>query len=65
MKTLTGLAISEVVEGKMITFTYSEINSEGVIVRNNERESRIVMDEDLKKKIQEVQDYVKTNLLGA
>lgn len=65
MKTLTGLAVSEVQEGKMLTFTYSEINDQGVIVRNNERESRIVMDEDLKKKIQEIQDYIKTNLLGA
>lgn len=64
MKKLTGLAISEVQEGLMMTYTYSEISNQGVITRNNERESRIIMDEDVKKKVEEIQDYVKSNLLG-
>lgn len=65
MKKLTGLAISEVQEGKMLTFTYSEIDDQGVIIRNNERESRIIMDEEIRGKISEIQSYIKEKFLGA
>ncbi|WP_432291557.1 hypothetical protein [Clostridium baratii] len=60
---LAGFAVSDVPEGKLLTFSYSEINDQGIIKRNNERESRIVMDDDLKGHITAIQDYINTNFL--
>lgn len=60
---LTGFAVSDIQEGKLLTFIYSEINEQGIITRNNERESRIVMDDDLKGHITAIQDYINNTFL--
>ncbi|MEG2250122.1 MAG: hypothetical protein RR942_14565 [Romboutsia sp.] len=64
MKKLTGYAVSEVQEGVMVTYTYSEINEQGIIIRNNERESRIIIDDELKDNVKKIQDFIKTHYIG-
>ena len=46
MKILTGFAIIKDSVGHRITYTYSEVDDQGTIISSNKKESFVVMDEE-------------------
>lgn len=50
-KILTSLSIISIPEGKSVSYTYSELDTTGVITRSNVRQSFIATDSDLLDKI--------------
>lgn len=48
MKILTGFAIIKDSVGHRITYTYSEVDDQGTIISSNKKESFVVMDEEVK-----------------
>lgn len=48
MKILTGFAVIKDSVGHRITYTYSEVDEKGTIISSNKKESFIVMDEEVK-----------------
>lgn len=63
MKVLTGIAIVNDSVGKRIAYTYSEITEEGTITSSNQKESFIVMDEDMKTIITQLEEKINLRLV--
>lgn len=55
---ITNYNYTTVSEGIRLSYTYSELNSEGDIVSSNNRKSFIVVDEDILLKLKEVKEYL-------
>lgn len=46
MKVVTSITILTTEEGKRLSITFSEIDSDGKIIKDNERVNRVVVDPD-------------------
>lgn len=62
MKVITSVTTHVTAEGTRISFTYSEINDNGDIVKSNERVTKIITDPDMKDHVTALNDYA-LNLL--
>ncbi|HDN2450548.1 TPA: hypothetical protein P1J72_003905, partial [Clostridioides difficile] len=48
MKILTSFSVIKMSEGLRLSYTYTEINEEGVAINNNVQESRFIVQDELK-----------------
>ena len=64
MKTVTSLTHHKTAEGDRISFTYSEIDSNGNLINQNQRENFVAVDPELKKHIEAINAYITKNRLG-
>lgn len=62
MKILTGFAIIKDSVGNRITYTHSEVDESGTIISSNNKESFIVMDEEVKVLIGKLEDRISERL---
>lgn len=62
MNKITGIAVLTTAEGERITYTYSEIDSNGTIVKSNEKKSFVVMDTDTQEIVDQLKEKVNANL---
>lgn len=62
MKVITSVTTHVTAEGTRISFTYSEINDNGDIVKSNERVTKIITDPDMKDHVTALNDYALTLL---
>ena len=62
MKILTGFAVIKDAVGHRITYTNSEVNEQGTIVSSNNKESFIVMDEEVKGLITQLENKISERL---
>lgn len=62
MLKLTGIAIITTAEGKRITYSYSEIDDNGTIVKSNVKRSFVAMDEELKSIIEQLEAKVSNHM---
>lgn len=51
MKKITSVTIHTTSEGERVSYTYSEITDDGVVVSENNRQSRIVLDTEANQNI--------------
>lgn len=58
MKMLTGFAIIKDAIGHRITYTYSEVDEQGTITSSNKKESFVVLDEEVKNLVQQLEDKI-------
>ncbi|WP_251862611.1 hypothetical protein [Clostridium sp. Marseille-Q2269] len=63
IKRITGMGIVHRAEGKRIAFTYMEIDPEGNIENDNEKQSFIVLDSEVEKAIDTIEDFIMENKL--
>lgn len=64
MKKLTSFSVFKSTEGDRIAYTYSEIDSNGIITSRNNKGSFIVMDNTLMEHINAIKQYINENHLG-
>lgn len=62
MKILTGFAIIKDSVGHRITYTYSEVDDQGTIISSNKKESFVVMDEEVKELIGQLESKITERL---
>lgn len=58
MKILTSFSVISAPEGKRVSYTYSELDANGNLVKSNVRESFIAMDADLLTKITDLENII-------
>ena len=63
MKVVTSVTVWNDAVGKRMSITYSEIDSSGVIVSDNKREDRVVVDNNAVSTINDLMTYAQT-LIG-
>ena len=63
MKILTGFAIIKDSVGHRITYTHSVVDEQGTIISSNNKESFVVMDEEIKALIGQLENKI-TERLG-
>ncbi len=49
-------------EGERLTFTYSEINEDGTVAKDNIKGSIIVLDDAISQKLADITEFIKTKL---
>ncbi len=64
MKKVTSFTSHMTAEGQRISYTYSEIDGEGNLLRQNIRENFVVVDEEILKYIEAINNYILNNKLG-
>ncbi len=57
MKRITSRTYFTTAEGERVSLTYSEIDGQGKIIRENERVNRIVVDPDYLKTLKEIERF--------
>ena len=62
MKVITSFTSHRTAEGTRLSATYSEINSEGQIVRSNERFNLVVVDLEIQQAIDLINDFLNTRI---
>lgn len=62
MLMLTGVAIVTTAEGKRITYSFSEVDENGTIVKSNVKRSFIAVDEELKSIIEQLEAKVSNHM---
>lgn len=62
MKILTGFAIIKDSVGHRITYSYSVINEEGTITASNKKESFIVLDQEVKGLVEQLESKISERL---
>lgn len=62
MLMLTGVAIVTTAEGKRITYSYSEIDDNGTIVKSNVKRSFVAVDQELKDIIEQLETKVSAHM---
>lgn len=62
MKKITGFAVVNSDIGKKIAYTYSEIDTEGNIVKSNTKESFVAVDETILTAIKTIEDNINTRI---
>jgi len=63
MKKITSFTHHVTGEGSRISYTYSEIDDHGKMLRSNERENFIVLDPELQKNIDAIDAHITDNHL--
>lgn len=63
MKRLTSFTHHVTAEGDRISFTYSEIDEKGKLIKQNERENFVVMEEAVQEHIDAINKYISENKL--
>ena len=61
-KVLTSISIITKPEGKMLSYTYSEVDAGGIIIKANVRESYIALENDLLTTITNLENKVATKI---
>lgn len=64
MKKLTSFTHHVTAEGDRISFTYSEIDENGKLMKQNERENFVVMDAELKGHVDAINEYISKSKLS-
>lgn len=64
MKKVTSFTSHMTAEGQRISYTYSEIDGEGNLLRQNIRENFVVVDEEILKCIEAINNYILNTKLG-
>ena len=60
LKTITSISMLKVPEGQRISYTYSVVDEiTGNIIKNNERESFTLLDQNIKLKYDEIELFIK------
>jgi hypothetical protein len=62
MRILTGFAVIKDSVGYRITHTYSEVDEQGTITSSNKKESFIVLDDDTKNLIKQLENKITERL---
>lgn len=62
MLMLTGLAIVTTAEGKRITYSYSEVDENGTIVKSNAKRSFVAVDSEIKAIIERLENKVSEHM---
>lgn len=62
MKKLSGVAVVTTAEGERVSYTYTELDSDGNITSQNNRASFVALDEDLLAAIKTLKDAVNARL---
>ncbi|QLY78032.1 hypothetical protein [Clostridium intestinale] len=62
MLMLTGTAIVTTAEGKRITYSFSEIDEDGTIVKSNVKRSFVAVDQELKDSIEQLENKVSNHM---
>lgn len=62
MKILTGFAVIKDSVGNRITYTYSDIDEKGTIVSSNNKESFIVLQEETKRIVEQLEKKITERL---
>lgn len=57
MRKVTSYTVYETSVGTKVAITYSEIDEEGNIIKENERIGKIVLDEEIKKSMENVKNF--------
>lgn len=63
MKILTGFAVVKDTVGDRISYTYSTVDAEGNILDNNKKESFVVLEQETKNLIMDLEDKIKERLI--
>lgn len=58
IKKITSFTSHTTAEGERLSYTFSEISENGTLIKSNERATCIVMDEDIKQKIDEINKFL-------
>ena len=64
MKLLTSFTKLTTGEGIRVAYTYSEVDEEGKLISQNNRGNFIVVDQELRKHIEAVDDYISNKYLA-
>lgn len=62
MNKITSFTAHQTAEGMRLTYTHSTIDDDGNITKSNERASIVVMDDDILKKINEINEFLGSKL---
>lgn len=62
MLMLTGVAIVTTAEGKRITYSYSEVDENGTILKSNAKRSFVAVDPELKNIIEQLESKVSEHM---
>lgn len=57
---ITSFTAHQTAEGMRVTYTYSQINDDGDLVKSNQRATTIAMSDDIIGKIEAVNDWLLT-----
>lgn len=63
MKIITGFAVVKDSTGHRIAYTYSEIDEKGLITSSNKKESFVVLDEESKTLITQLENIINKRLV--
>lgn len=63
MKIITGFAVIKDSVGHRIAYTYSEIDEQGTIVSSNKKESFVVLDDESKLLIGQLEEIINKRLV--
>lgn len=63
VKRITSFTHHKTAEGDRISYTYSEIDPEGNLIKSNERATTIVMDAEILKKLEDVNTFLQAKLV--
>lgn len=63
MKILTSFSVIKISEGLRLSYTYTEINEEGVPINNNAQESRFIVQDELKGYSNNIMKYIEEKFL--
>ena len=58
IKKITSFTAHTTAEGQRLSYTYSEIDEKGNLVKSNTRETCIVLDDEVKQAIQKVNSFL-------
>jgi len=62
MLMLTGVAIVTTAEGKRLTYSYSEVDENGTIVKSNAKRSFVAVDTELKAIVEQLENKVSEHM---
>ena len=62
VKRLTSYTHHKTAEGDRLSYTYSEIDSDGNLIKSNERATCIVMDQEVSKHLGEINKFLQTKI---
>lgn len=64
MKILTSFVCLNTGEGDRIAFTYSDVDKSGNIISQNNKKNFLVLDSDLKDKLNAIKEYINNSYLN-
>lgn len=60
MKQITTLSFLNTPEGVRMSIVYSEINDKGIVTKANQRENRVLLDEEKLKMYRDLKEYAQS-----